>query len=162
MSKIVELLFRSFSLYQKPILISLLIVVFISISVWCYFRFAKNTIKHQKETDIPNKGGKGETIYLHFFSVDWCPHCVKAKPEWERFCEKYDGSEINGNTISCVGGKTGVDCTKSEDPKVSETIQMFNIEHYPTLKMVKNEDTIDFDAKIQYDNLVTFVKTVLS
>ena len=31
---------------------------------------------------------------LMFFSADWCPHCKKAKPEWDKFSSEYANKEI--------------------------------------------------------------------
>ena len=31
----------------------------------------------------------GENGVLRFFYADWCPHCQRAKPEWERLMREY-------------------------------------------------------------------------
>jgi thiol-disulfide isomerase/thioredoxin len=161
MYKITDILFRTFRTNAKLIGLAIVLVILIAVSVWCYYRYAKPAISTQKQGNIPNYG-KNETVHFYFFNVDWCPHCIKAKPEWERFCDKYDGTEINGYIISCVGGKNGTDCTKTEETEVVEIIQRFNVEHYPTLKLVKDSDVVEFDAKINYDNLEKFAQTVLA
>jgi thiol-disulfide isomerase/thioredoxin len=137
-------------------------LILIMLSVWSYYYYAKPILSNDliDQRNIPNNGSN-EEISFYFFNVDWCPHCIKAKPEWIKFCQKYDGKEYNGYIISCVGGENGTDCTNSDEPSIIDIIQKFNIEHYPTLKMVKGSSIIDFDGKITDDNLETFIITIL-
>lgn len=90
------------------------------------------------------------TIYL--FYTTWCPHCKKAKPEWEKFKNEYNERIINGKTLQFEE----VDCDKDE-----ETASRFNVEGYPTVKLVIGEQIIEFDAKPTYDTLVQFVESSL-
>jgi thiol-disulfide isomerase/thioredoxin len=161
MAKITDIIFQSFRTNAKTIAIVIALIAFIAVSIWCYVTYGKPAIDNEKQGDMANYG-KGGKVYLHFFNVDWCPHCIKAKPEWEKFCNKYDDKEMNGFVISCVGGVNGTDCTNSDDQTVIEIIQQYSIEHYPTIKMVKDNDIIEFDAKIKYENLEKFVNGVLT
>ena len=36
---------------------------------------------------------------IYFFCVKWCPHCKKAKPEWNKVKERFHNKEINGIKI---------------------------------------------------------------
>lgn len=122
----------------------------------------------QGNTFVPNSGkivsgfatGNGGEIQVMFFNVDWCPHCVKAKPEWEKFVNKYDGQTQNGYLISCVGGAAGINCTNSDDPNVSQLINQYKVEYYPTLIFIQNGQEIKFDGKVTMDNMEQFMKTI--
>jgi thiol-disulfide isomerase/thioredoxin len=162
MSQIINILFRKLNTYIGLIAIIIFALILIMLSVWCYYYYAKPLLSDDaiNQRNIPNNGSN-EEVTFYFFNVDWCPHCIKAKPEWIKFCQKYDGKEYNGYIISCVGGENGTDCTNSDDPSVIDIIQKFNIEHYPTLKMVKGSSVVDFDGKITDDNLETFIVTIL-
>jgi hypothetical protein len=45
--------------------------------------------------------------------------------------------------------------------KIEDLIRKYNIEAYPTIKMVKDNYTIDYEAKINADSLEKFVQSVL-
>jgi len=113
-----------------------------------------------KYKDVPNNATN--TVVIKFFHVDWCPHCKRALPEWQSFCSKYDRKEINGHMVECEGGENGTDCTNTEDPVVNKIIQDNNIEHYPTVKMVKGGDTIEFEGKITNKNLEKFMNAIVN
>ena len=91
-----------------------------------------------------------------FFHVDWCPHCKTALPEWENFKKQFNNKEVNGYITKCVD----VDCT-DENSKVQNMISKYDIESYPTVKMVKDKNTIEFDSKITSNTLEHFVNTML-
>ena len=93
-----------------------------------------------------------------FFHTDWCPHCKKALPIWKDFVSTYDQTIINGYTINCINGAAGIDC---DDPKSTEIIEKYNITKFPTLKLIKDDITINFDANITSENMTKFVNTVL-
>lgn len=162
MYQIIDILFRKYSSNSGTVALLGFIVILVALSVWCYFTYVKKmtTSEYANQSNIPNNGST-EKIHMYFFNVEWCPHCVKAKPDWVKFCQTYDGKEYNGYIIECVGGETGTDCTSSDNEDTIEIIQKFNIEHYPTLKMVKEGTIIDFDGKITSDNLETFIKNIL-
>lgn len=161
MAMITDILFRTLRPYARFLFLLVLIIAFIAISIYLYYSYVKPDLKDYKQKNIPNYGGN-DVVYVYFFNVDWCPHCIKAKPEWIKFCDKYDGKELNGFVINCVNGYDGTDCTKSDSTEIIEIIQKFSIEHYPTVKMVKDTNTIEFDAKITYDNLEKFANTILN
>jgi thiol-disulfide isomerase/thioredoxin len=139
-----------------------LIAIFITLSVYCYLWYVKPKIDNIRQSDIPNTGGNNKEISIYFFIVDWCPHSNNAIPEWKQFCEKYNGQTINEYKINCIGGVNGTDCTNaSDDPQINQLLQQFNIEHYPDIKLIKDTDIIEFDSKINFQNLENFVNNVL-
>jgi len=87
--------------------------------------------------------------------VDWCPHCKKALPDWNQFSAQYDGKEVNGYRIECVD----MDCTE-ETSKVASAINEYKIDSYPTIKMKKGDEVIEFDSKITKYSLEQFVENM--
>jgi thioredoxin-like negative regulator of GroEL len=69
----------------------------------------------------------------------------------------YDGKEKHGHEIQCVD----VNCTK-ETPDIKDLLTEYNIESYPTVKMVKDGKTIEFDSKIKETTLEKFIDTMLN
>jgi hypothetical protein len=54
-----------------------------------------------------------------------------------------------------------VNCTNSDDADV-QVINKYKVEHFPTIKLLKDNNTIEFDSKISEDNLVKFFNIVLN
>lgn len=112
--------------------------------------------KENKFADVPNAKRTNKEVSVMFFHVDWCPHCKTALPEWENFKKQFNNKEVNGYITKCVD----VDCT-DENSKVQNMISKYDIESYPTVKMVKDKNTIEFDSKITSNTLEHFVNTML-
>ena len=113
----------------------------------------------KKDTkNISNANRRIKTADILFFHTDWCPHCTKALPIWKSFVSSYDETIINGYTINCINGIKGIDC---DDKASSEIIEKHNITKFPTIKLIKDDITINYDANITSENLTKFVNTVL-
>ena len=91
---------------------------------------------------------------LLFFTVDWCPHCKVAKPEWDNLVAEYDGKLINGRQVVF----TNYNCT-TETEETKKLISQYGIDGYPTIKLIKDGQVINFDAKPTKDSLATFLKS---
>ena len=91
-----------------------------------------------------------------FFFADWCPHCKKAKPHWEEVKQTYSDKVVNGYTLVF----TEVDCSK-ETEEMKKITTEYEIEGYPTIKLVKDGQVIEYDAKPDKDTLEKFISTVV-
>ena len=105
---------------------------------------------------IPEEGNASKDVELMLFTVDWCPHCKTAIPEWEQVKEVYEGKSLNGYNIIF----TEVNCT-SESPDVEKMMNEYKIEGYPTIKMLKDGQVIEYDAKPTKETLIKFIDTVI-
>lgn len=101
-----------------------------------------------------NNGSKSATLY--FFYTTWCPYSLAAIPEWEKIVDKYTHNSINGYSVNFID----LDCTK-ETVEIENMINKYEIEGYPTIKMIKDNQVIEFDAKAKFDNIEKFLSTVL-
>ena len=100
--------------------------------------------------DTAGPGDKSAQLYL--FKVDWCPHCKSAKPIFDGVEKELNGRPINGYVVSF---KT-VDCEAEPD-----MADKFKVEGYPTIKLIKNGEVIEYDAKPNKDKILEFLDTVL-
>lgn len=151
--------------YKKFIIILVLAAIFIVTAVYVYKRYIKQSgsmIGGQNnlqaggvvEGASGSMGEHGKNAQFYFFYTDWCPHCKKAKPEVEKLKQTYsNGQKINGYTLSFVD----VDCEAQPD-----IANEFKIEGYPTIKLIKGNQVIDFDAKPEYKTFEQFLSTVLA
>jgi thiol-disulfide isomerase/thioredoxin len=127
---------------------------FVGIGYFLYNQFKPRTVY-----SVDNEEGmtvSSKTANLMFFYTDWCPHCRTAKPEWESLKSEYDGKVINGYTLVM----TEYD-GESKLPDVQELLDKYDVQGWPTIKLVKDNQVIDYDAKPSKDTLVQFLNTVL-
>jgi thiol-disulfide isomerase/thioredoxin len=117
---------------------------------------AKPVIDNRKTESISNMAQRPEEVQVYFFYADWCPHCTKAKPEWNTFKSEFDGKEMNGNKLQAIE----VDCTETTAQN-SPLIQKFNVDSFPTVKMMKSNKQIDFDSKVTSSSLTQFINSML-
>ncbi len=140
------------SFSMKTVGIILLILILLLTGLYMY----NNQKSVQTRENFQDGADDKHSAELMFFSVDWCPHCKTAKPEWEQLKAEYKDKKINGYNLIF----TDIDCTK-ETPQVEKLMNTYKIEGYPTIKLLKDGQVIDYDAKPTKDTLVKFLNTVL-
>jgi thiol-disulfide isomerase/thioredoxin len=166
--KFTEIFYNNFYRPNKRnLLIGVTLVVFLSVGTYIFatqlFPVIRKKMSTENTTDIPNATRRTKPLEIYFFNADWCPHCVSAKPDWKSFVSKYDKSDKNGYTIDCIGGEDGVNCTDSDsNAEITDQINKFNVKHFPTIKMKKDGEIIDYDAKVTTSNLEAFINTVVA
>jgi thiol-disulfide isomerase/thioredoxin len=155
-------LFDKFKMPESIYLrIGLMILVVIIFGVGLYYGYNYLTKKYSvgykaNSEHIPVNGVSGNEAELLLFSANWCPHCKAAKPIWEEVKNEYKGKTVNGYTIVF----TDVDCT-NESPDVARMMDRYKIEGFPTIKLIKNGQVIEFDAKVTKANLEQFINTAV-
>jgi thiol-disulfide isomerase/thioredoxin len=143
------------------VLYIILIIFFILIIIYFYKQYTSNSndssgYKVNRE-NMNNAGStRQNTAELLLFYVDWCPHCKTAKPEWENLKSQYEGKTINGYNVIF----TEHNCT-NETAEIEQLISKFKIEGYPTIKLIKDNQIIEYDAKPMKSTMEEFLNTVL-
>jgi thiol-disulfide isomerase/thioredoxin len=143
--------------------IIIVIVILAAIGGLLYYIIKNNLIPglnkffsdSQGITQAPDGIGANDdkNAQLYLFKVDWCPHCKKAKPVFDEVEKELNGRMINGYTVTF---KT-VDCEAEPD-----MADKFKIEGYPTIKLIKDGQVIEYDAKPEKDKIMEFLQTVLT
>ena len=136
-------------LTRTNILIALAVIALIGFLVY-YFYVVPHAKPSQQYTDDE------KSAELLFFYADWCPHCKTAKPIWEELKSEYKNKTINGYQVVF----TDVNCSE-ETAEVERMMNQYSIEGYPTIKLLKDGQIIEYDAKPSKDTLVQFLNTVL-
>jgi thiol-disulfide isomerase/thioredoxin len=143
-------------LSMNTLITIIMAVVFLGIGIYVYMTYFSNASKlysANREFDQGTKGGQAEII---LFYVDWCPHCKTAKPIWEQIKSEYSNKTVNGYQVTF----TEVNCT-NESPDVEALVEKYKIEGYPTIKLLKGDQVIDFEAKPTVSTLTQFLNTAL-
>jgi len=139
---------------MKTLSIFLLMVLLICIIGVIYFVIMKYVYK--KKMNVPNSDSNGGDITIMIFTVNWCPHCKKAATPWADFKQAYEGKKIKGRIIHC----NEYDLTDDNETN-SSIAKKYNVDSYPTIKMLKDGQMIDFDAKVTTYALERFVEDMI-
>jgi len=134
-------------------------IFFILISVFVYYYYVKPSLNPTYTANSEKKHGEEGShneAELLFFYTDWCPHCKTAKPDWAEVKAEYENKTINGYHIIF----TEVNCTTESD-EVEKLMDKYKIEGYPTIKLLKDGQIIEYDAKPSKDTIIQFLNSVL-
>lgn len=145
---------------SPKVMTAVLVGILFLIAAFFYYRYyvkptLNPTYKANREV-LDNDSASGKTAELLFFYTDWCPHCKTAKPVWIEMKEEYQDRRINGYKVVF----TDVNCT-NESNEVEQMMDKYKIEGYPTIKLLKDGQVIEYDAKPSKDTLTQFLNTVL-
>ena len=146
---------------KKFILIIFFVLILIGVSIYTYQTYI---IPRLNPSFVPNKEfiQKTEedvtTATLYYFCVDWCPYCKKPTPVVESIKKQYESQKINGIQLNVISA----DCTNDDSPVTSfENQHNVKIDGYPTIYIVKGQQVIEYDAKVNKNTLTEFLNTVL-
>jgi thiol-disulfide isomerase/thioredoxin len=148
---------------SKYLIYGLIVIAFLGISYWAYTTYVgplfsdfNLNIKQGSSKTENEEGGQDmsnlPTAEIYLFKADWCPHCKRALPIFNSVKDKYQNKSINGHRVIF----RVVDC--DTDPATAEK---FNIEGYPTIKLVKGSEIVEFDAKPEEETIIQFMNTVI-
>ena len=144
---------------SNTLMIVVFVLIFSAISLYYYFYYVYPKMKPAYQPDretMDNSNGSSNVAELLLFYVDWCPHCKTAKPIWNELKNEYENKTINGHKIVF----TEINCT-TETAEIEQMVNKYNIEGYPTIKLLKDGQVIEYDAKPSKATLEQFLNTVL-
>jgi len=134
-------------------------LLFIVLVVYIYSQYAKSSMnpKFIPNNELgPNANNTSNEAEMMLFYVDWCPHCKTAKPAWEEVKEEYENKTVNGYKMVF----TEINCT-NETPEVENLMNKYKIEGFPTIKLLKDGQIIEYDAKPTKNTLIQFINTAV-
>jgi thiol-disulfide isomerase/thioredoxin len=128
------------------------VLLIISALVYYFYIMPKSNPKYSAAEGFE----QDKSAELLFFYADWCPHCKTAKPAWAEIVSKYENKTINGYKVVF----TEINCT-TETEEIGQMMNKYKIEGFPTLKLLKDGQVIEYDAKPTKETLDEFLNTVL-
>jgi len=146
------------SMSSTTIVIVVTSILFLLVAGYYYYYYIlpEMNAKYKPNNERTTGTESNNTAELLFFNANWCPHCKSAKPIWNDLKAEYENKSINGYKIIF----TDVDCSE-ETAETDKMMNQYNIEGYPTIKLLKDGQVIEYDAKPSKDTLVQFLNTVL-
>jgi len=150
------------SLNYNFILYIILAILMILFCIYLYYQFVKPvfntkfTANNEYNTNNFESESSNKEAELMLFYADWCPHCKTAKPIWDDLKSEYENKKINGYTILF----TEINCS-NESPEIESLMNKYKIEGFPTIKLLKDGNIIEYDAKPNKATLIEFLNTAL-
>ena len=146
------------NLNSTTLIIIAIVILFAVVAGFYYYYYIlpEMKAKYQPNSEQVPESGNSNTAELLFFYADWCPHCKTAKPIWNDLKSEYENKTINGYKVLF----TEINCSE-ETAEVDKMMNQYNVEGYPTIKLLKDGQVIEYDAKPSKDTLVQFLNTVL-
>jgi thiol-disulfide isomerase/thioredoxin len=124
------------------------------IAYFSYTSYIKPMIsEHKLNKEFVNKNiDNSEDILVMYFYTEWCPYCKKAKPEWDKFQSYVDNKN---KSIDYTINLVSVNCDESKS-----IADKYEVDGYPTIKLIYKNKVYDFDAKVTKDSLVDFLDSI--
>lgn len=135
------------SFYMKLGVIAIVVIVL----YFVYAKFQQPAARQVMPQNTEGMMGSGGDVVCTMYYTDSCPHCIKAKPEWSKFEDQYNGKVVNGKKVLIVKINCG------EHPEIAEKD---NIQGFPTFKFAFNGKTFDYEDDRVLDNFVAFLQRI--
>ena len=122
-------------------LYSIIAAISITCAIIAYYLYRRFHKKEETSTPV-------STAEVYYFYTTWCPYCVKARPEWNKFKKYWEQKKKNNYTLLF----SEIDCDKNES-----LASKYDVETYPCIKLIKDGKVYDYDAKPTLENLNKFL-----
>lgn len=95
-----------------------------------------------------SEGFQGSEIAVIICKADWCGHCQKAAPEFDRL--------VAASPIALTNGKKAV-VTRLDADKDKAELAKYTIRGFPTILIQKGGETTEYPNERTYDGVVEFL-----
>ena len=125
-----------------------LVVIIILIATAYYYIYKTNKNEpFENSSGPPNLSpSSGESIVALFYA-DWCPHCVKFKPDFKKASKSLNGQMYKNNKLNFVM----VDCDKYKDLS-----KKYDVSGFPTVKIFSNGSSVEYNGDRSFDGLTSY------
>lgn len=102
----------------------------------------------QQDGFVGGGGGGGEEVKVVIAKADWCGHCRKAAPEFEKLQKASPIRLANG-------GQAVVEILDADQNKAE--MAAYSVKGFPTILAVKGSTTTEYPGERTYDAVVDFL-----
>ena len=139
-------------------MILVVIIFFLFVALYVYNKYVPPLVdeKYIPNNEFPLKKdieADGGDIDIYLFTVTWGPHSKKASPVWEEIKKEYNDQPFNGYKLNFI------EVDGEENPELADK---YKVEGYPTIKLIKGNQIIEYDAKPSVEHLKEFLNSTLS
>jgi len=133
--------------FTKLLIVESLIIALLLIFITIFNRFTKSQYLlegfWEREEVVETTGAGGDHI-LTLFHAEWCGHCKKMKPEWDKF----------------KNGKYGKHCKDYESKEITpEMSEKYGVKGYPTILLLKEDIVVTkYEGKRDVGSFEEFIK----
>ena len=155
----IQLIISNLVMNKKFLLVIFIAIIFILASIYVYKTYVSSKINPEyvdnKEfsTTTTSMNNAYDSVDLYFFGVPWCPHSKKANPVWEEIKTEYNQQIFNGYKLNFM---------EVDGEENQELADKYKVEGFPTIKLVKGNQIIEYDAKPSVEHLKEFLNSTLS
>mgnify|MGYP001176167430 FL=1 len=97
----------------------------------------------------------GNEVNFVLFYAEWCPHCQRFEPTWDKLENQLNGTNMNGQTVHIQK----IDCAMDEN---SEKCAANGVNGYPTIKCFTQNGVKEYDGKRDLESLKTYLHDTTS
>lgn len=130
--------------------LKLIDVLFVVALLLILYHFLSN--RKQNEQFVDYSPQDNEVNFVLFYA-EWCPHCQRFEPVWDRLATDLNGTQINGKTVNIQK----VDCAKRGN---KESCAENDVNSYPTIKCFTVNGVQEYEGEREYDALKSFLNVV--
>jgi thiol-disulfide isomerase/thioredoxin len=138
-------------------MILIVAIFFLIVAIYLYNKYVTPMVDNKfipnNEFQQKSDDSEAQNVELYIFTVNWCPHSKKAVPIWEQLKAEYSNKTFNNYNINFI------QVDGEENPSLADK---YKVEGYPTIKMVKGNQIIEYDAKPSLEHLKEFLNSTLS
>lgn len=138
-------------------MILIVAIFFLIVAIYLYNKYVTPMVDNKfipnNEFQQKSDDSDAQNVELYIFTVNWCPHSKKAIPIWEQLKAEYSNKTFNNYNINFI------QVDGEENPSLADK---YKVEGYPTIKMVKGNQIIEYDAKPSLEHLKEFLNSTLS
>lgn len=125
----------------------LIIIALIGLIVIMLFNNLRNNRKLQNVQKIVNITNNDSTPKIINFNASWCYWSKKLQPVWDNLTDSMKNKDIEVLDIKC------------ELDENKELCNRYQIEGFPTIKLIIGNTIIDYEGERTYDGLTQFINT---
>ena len=138
-------------------LICVFVVALIAVAAYYIYRANKNNLLENFESNnlnnlVSKPNPVDNEVVLVLFYVDWCPHCVSTKPEWSNLVNNLNNKEVNGVNVKVNA------CNAEGSVAEKEFASENNVQGYPTIKLIKNNEVVEYNGARNALEMENFVR----
>ena len=125
----------------------LIIIALIGLIIIMLFNNLRNNRRIQNVQKIVNMTNNDSTPKIINFNASWCYWSKKLQPVWDNLTDSMRNKDIEVLDIKC------------ELDENKDLCNRYQIEGFPTIKLIVGNNIIDYEGERSYEGLTKFINT---